>query len=199
MGGQAQVTSVEAIEQFRSNLILYLSKARPAIEEVSAEVLRTRVWVQNDQRNHWDREMRRRARDFEQAKAELFSARLSNLSDATAAQEIAMHKAQRAIREAEAKQQVLRKWDRELDNRAEPLLRQVEQLHGFLTTDMSAAVAFLTQAITALQAYAESGLPLLPAPTSAAEDSPPTAGTDHPALPDHPGQDSSEPSGGSKP
>lgn len=159
MGGQAQVTSVEAIEAFRSKLIVYLSKARPALEEVSAEVLRTRVWVQNDQRSHWDREMRKRARDFEQAKAELFSARLSNLSDATAVQEIALHKAQRAIREAEAKQQLLRKWDRELDNRADPLVRHVEQLHGFLTTEMASAVAYLTHAITALQAYAETGLP----------------------------------------
>ena len=159
MGGQAQVTSVEAIEAFRSNLIIYLSKARPALEEVSSEVLRTRVWVQNDQRSHWDREMRKRARDLEQAKAELFTARLSNLSDATAAQEIALHKAQRAIREAEAKQQLLRKWDKELDNRADPLVRHVEQLHGFLTTEMGAAVAFLTQAITALQRYAETGLP----------------------------------------
>ena len=35
MADRAQVTSVEAIEAFRSALIVYLSKARPALEEIA--------------------------------------------------------------------------------------------------------------------------------------------------------------------
>src|SRR2546427_787527 len=112
MAEQAQVTSVEALESFRASLILFLSKARPTLEEVSNEVLRTRLWLQNDQRNYWERQMRLRARELERAKQELFSARLSKLQKATAAQEMALHRAQSAVAEAEEKQRLLKKGDR---------------------------------------------------------------------------------------
>src|ERR1051326_5682638 len=48
MPERAQVTSVEAIEAFRASLILFLSKARPTLEEVSGDVLRTKLWLQHD-------------------------------------------------------------------------------------------------------------------------------------------------------
>ena len=154
MAEQAQVTSVEAIESFRASLILYLSKARPALEEVSGEVLRTRLWLQEDQRKFWEKELRVRSRKLERAQAELFSARLSKLQEVSSLQQMAVHRAQRAVRDAEAKLALLKKWDRELENRSEPLLKQVDQLHGFLTSDLGLAVAWLAQAVRSLQAYA---------------------------------------------
>ncbi len=42
MPERAHVTSVDALESFRANLIIYLSKARPTLEEVSADVQRMR-------------------------------------------------------------------------------------------------------------------------------------------------------------
>jgi hypothetical protein len=152
---QAKVTSVDAIEQFRSSLILFLTKARPTLEEIISEVTRTRSWLQNDQRVYWERQMKTRGRDLEHAQAELFSARLSLIQQASAAQQLAVHRAQAAIREADEKLRVIRKWERELDNRSDPMVKEIEQLHGFLTTDMSRAVSYLNEIIKALQAYAE--------------------------------------------
>ena len=136
MAEQAKVTSVEAIEAFRSNLIVFLSKARPTIEEISGDVLRTRMWLENEQTDHWNKEMRRRKRDLEQAQGELFSARLSRLAKPTASQYMAVQRAQAAVREAEEKQKLLKKWTRELENRTEPMVKLIDQLHGFLNTDM---------------------------------------------------------------
>ena len=45
---QAKVTSIDSIEQFRAALILFLTKARPTLEEVIAEVTRTKQWLQHD-------------------------------------------------------------------------------------------------------------------------------------------------------
>ena len=45
MTTRANVTSVDAIESFRASLVLYTSKARPTLEEVSAEIVRARVWL----------------------------------------------------------------------------------------------------------------------------------------------------------
>ncbi len=86
MADKAHVTSLDAISAFRSDLLVYISKARPTLEEVSAEVLRTRMWLENEQRTQLEAELRRRARDLEQAQQALFSSRISSLREETAAE-----------------------------------------------------------------------------------------------------------------
>jgi hypothetical protein len=155
MPQQAQVTSVEAIEAFRANLIIYTGKARSAVEEISGDLLRARLWLQNDQRQFWEHELRVRGRKLEEAKNELFSARLSSFQEGSALQFMAVQRAERSMREAEGKMAMVKKWDRELENRAAPLLRQAEQLHTFLTSDLPRAVAQLAQVVQTLEAYAD--------------------------------------------
>lgn len=159
MADRAQVTSVEAIEAFRADLVVYLSKARPTLEEVTNAVLRTRLWLQNDQRHHWEGELRLRRKKLERAQAELLSAMLSKMKEASAAQQLEVRRAQEAVKEAEAKLALLRRWDRELENRSEPLVKQVDQMHFFLTTNMTRAVASLAQTVKSLEAYAGVALP----------------------------------------
>src|SRR2546427_5672453 len=144
---QAQVTSVDAIEAFRSSLILFLSKARPTLEEVSADVLRTRSWLENEQRTRWEHEVRRRHKELEQAQQALFSARLSNLRKESAAEVMAAHRARRELDEAENKLRILKRWAREFDGRVQPLLKQIEKLHTVLANDMVKATAYLAQAV----------------------------------------------------
>ena len=158
----AQVKSVEALESLRANLIVYLSKARPTLEEASDEVRRTRGWLETDQRCHWEGELRRRAASLQEAQQELFSAKLSNEGLPTAAQQLAVSRAQSDVREAEDKLRLVRKWRREFESLADPLAKQLDQVHGFLTTEMPRAVVYLTQAVRTLEAYAEA-----PAPTQA--------------------------------
>ena len=167
MADKAQVTSLEALDSFRSHLIVYLSQARPALEEVSAEVLRTRVWLENDQRTHWENELRRRLKTLEQAQQALFSSRLGALRRETAVEQLAVHRAKHAVDEAEAKLRVIKKWTREFDTRAQPLLKQTEKLHTVFTNDMVKALTYLTQAINTLAAYAETKPSLAPAAPSA--------------------------------
>jgi hypothetical protein len=159
MADRAQVTSVEAVESFRADLIVFLTKARSVLEEACDEVLRTRQWVQNDQRRVWEHEIKVRARKQEEAHAELFRARLSQFQDSTTLQQMAVHRADRALREAEAKLAVLKKWDRELENRTDPLVKMLTQMHGFLITDMAQAVAYLAQVVKTLEAYAAVAAP----------------------------------------
>jgi hypothetical protein len=154
MANRAQVTSVEAVEAFRADLVVFLSRARAILEEASDEVLRARLWVQNDQSRHWAGEARVRYRKLEEAKAELFSARLSKFHESTALCLMAVQRAERANHEAEAKMTVLKKWDRELENCSDPLVKQITQFHGFLSTDMQRAVAYLDRVIKTLEAYA---------------------------------------------
>ena len=50
MADRAQVTSVEAVESFRADLIVFQNRARVVLEEACDEVLRAKVWVQMDRR-----------------------------------------------------------------------------------------------------------------------------------------------------
>jgi hypothetical protein len=152
---QAHVASLEVLETFRSNLIVYLSQARPALEEVSADVLRTRLWLENDQRTYWENQLRRRTKVLEEAQQALFSARIGHLRIENSAEQLAVHRAKRAVEEAETKLRVLKKWQREFDNQTQPLVKQMEKLHTVLSVDMVKAIAYLADAITTLAAYAE--------------------------------------------
>jgi len=154
MPDRAHVTSVDALEAFRANLIVYLSKARPTLEEVSADVQRTRGWMDGEQRTYWESELRRRSQALQEAQQALFSAKLSSFREATAAEQMAVQRARRALDEAEAKLRVLKQWSKVFDNRVDPLVKQMEKLHTVLAHDMVQAVAFLAQAIKTLDAYA---------------------------------------------
>src|SRR5690349_2579642 len=97
MPEQARVTSLEALQTFRSHLIIYLSQARPLLEEVSAGVLHTHLWLENEQRTHWENQIRRRTKELQQAQQYLFSARLGSLSHGMSAEQLAVHRAKRTL------------------------------------------------------------------------------------------------------
>jgi len=155
MPQKAHVTSLEALESFRAKLIVYVSQARPALDEVSADVARVRQWLENDQRTHWEDQMRRRTKEVEQAQQALFSARLSILRQENSAEQLLLQRAKRALEGADTKLKIVKKWKREYEGRVQPLLKQMEKLHSVLSNDMVKAVAYLTQTISTLAEYAE--------------------------------------------
>src|SRR6478736_3827530 len=112
MPGQAQITSIESLETFRSDLVVYLSQMQPVMDEAAGEVTRMKFWLQNEQREFWENQIRRRRRQLEEAQAELLNARLSSLQISSSAQQLAVQRTQRTVREAEEKLALLKKWDR---------------------------------------------------------------------------------------
>lgn len=159
MGERAKVGSLEAVEAFRSALIVYIAQARSALEEVSAEVTRTRMWLENDQRRQWEREIRNRRQRLEEAQQELFTARLSTFSDGVTLQQLAVHRARRALEEAETKLRTAKRWDRDFEGVVQPMAKQMEKLHTMLTSDMPKAVAELNKIIETLAAYTQTPPP----------------------------------------
>ncbi len=153
MPNRAHVTSVEALEAFRAKLIVYLSKARPTLEEVSDQVIRTRVWLESTQRVYWQNQARRRAQKLQDAQQTLFSAELANLRAVTVAERMDVQRAKRAMEEAEEKLKRIKKWDRDFGSQVEPLARQLEKLQTVLANNLPEAIAFLAGAVKSLDAY----------------------------------------------
>jgi hypothetical protein len=154
MADRAHVTSVDAIELFRANLIAYLGKARPVLEDACDEVVRTRQWLQHDRRVYWENQLKRRRKILEEAEQTLFGARISNLREATSAETAAVTRARRALNEAEEKLRLVKRWTLEFDHRVQPLVKELEGLRTLMANDMPRAVAHLAQVIKTLDAYA---------------------------------------------
>lgn len=185
MADRAHIASIEALESFRETLVIFLSKSRPALEEVSNEVVRTRMWLQSDRRLFWEHEIRRRQKALEQAQQALFSAGMSHLRAPTSTEQMAVNRARRAVTEAEEKLRRVKQWSREFDSRVEPVAKQLDQLQNFLSSDMLRGIGWLAEIIKTLEAYMETATPAtLEAPglPSATEDA-----TPGPSAGDEPG------------
>lgn len=174
MPDRAKVTSLEAIESFRAKLIIYRDKAGHVLDEVSDDVTRTRLWLENDRIAHWQNQIRTRHRELEQRQQELFAAQLSGLLQASQVQQAAVQKARHALRDAEARLQLVKQWNRQYDQRVEPLGRQVEKFRHTLGTDLGRAVAWMNELLKTLSDYVELSHKTAPAP--------PTSGADARAI-----------------
>lgn len=162
MPERAHVASVDALDAFRANLVLYVNKARPALEEISAEVVRTRVWLEGEKRTYWEAELKRRKRIWDESQAALLSARISNFREETAAEVQAVHRAKRAYHEAEDKLRAVKRWNRDFDGSVQPLVKQMEKLQTLIYGDLPKAIAHLSEIMRTLEAYAEVSIPAAP-------------------------------------
>ena len=155
----AKVTSIEAIDAFKASLIVYLEKAGCVLDDVSDDVVRTRIWLQTDRQLHWKNQARERTRELAQAEQELLTARLSGLPEAIKARQMSVNKARLALREAEEGLARVKQWLRQFETQVESRAKVVTQLRHSLAHDMRKAVAFLEGAATTLAAYADMAPP----------------------------------------
>jgi len=153
MADQAKVTSLDALETFRAQLIVFLSKARRSVDEVRDATRRTKQWLENDQQLHWESQIKIRRRAFDLANQEYFSARLSEFGDKMTRQQ-RVRKCKAALEEAEEKLRATKKWNQNFESLADPLSKRLEQLRQFLDDDMPKAVNYLVQAQRTLEDYA---------------------------------------------
>ena len=155
MATHAKITSTDALERFRSSLIVFLNKAHSALDQAGDEIRRTRSWIQQEQRSHWENETRRRARALAQAEQELLSARMTKALDNLSAQQLAVNKARRALEEAAEKLRKVKLWIRDFDATVEPMAKGLNSLRGYLDHDMPQGIAYLAEVEKIMDSYTE--------------------------------------------
>jgi hypothetical protein len=179
MPERAHVSSVEALKAFRTNLIVYVSKARPTVDEVNSEIVRTKDWLEREQRFRWESEARKRSKELERAQAALFSAKISNSRGAGMFEQMAVRKAKQAMDAAADKLRLIKHWEREYENRMQPFVKELDKLHTVLSHDLTQAISYLAQATQTLDNYAAVRVTAGPPATTATE-SAPADGTHNP-------------------
>jgi len=156
MAIQARITSTDALEAFRADLIVFLGKARRSVDDTGDEVRRTRQWLQHEQRAHWEAELHRRVRTVEQLTAELRSAQfMGGRETAVMVRQAAVNKAKQKVAEAENKLRIIKKWSQNYDHVSDPIVRRLESLRQYLDNDLPKAIAYLGNVQRILEDYAQ--------------------------------------------
>ena len=155
MSDQVRISSIDALEAFRADLIQYVDKARVALEDASSQVRRTRSWLDVDRTGHWTGQCKQWTKLLEQAEAELYNATLTRPRESHAFQKMAVAKARRKLDEAEEKLRRVAHWRQVFENRTTPLLRQLDPMFFLVGRQLPQGIHSLGEAIKALQAYAE--------------------------------------------
>jgi chromosome segregation ATPase len=159
MADQARISNLDAIEAFRSALIVFISKTRQALDAAQDAVKKTRGWLQTEQPAYWASQIKLRQNRLDQAQQELMSARMSEFVDNPAAQQMAVRKARAALEEAQSKMERTKHWARDFDRNVDPMARKLDSLRDFVDTDLAKAVAYLVEIQKILDAYNESPMP----------------------------------------
>jgi hypothetical protein len=155
---EARVRSLDALNTWRSSLIVFQTKARRGVSQVTDEVKRLRQWLELEQRTHWEMEIKKRSRKVDQAGQELLTARNSTMRGTLMVQEQALRKAKAALAEAEDKLRRTKRWCQDYDRVVQPLLKKLENLHYYLEHDLPKAVHLMAQLTRALEGYRETTL-----------------------------------------
>ena len=159
MADQARISNLDAIESFRTALIIFISKTRQSLETAQDAVKKTRSWLQLEQPAYWSSQIKLRQKKLDQAQQELMSARLSEFVDTPSMQQMAVRKARAALEEAQAKLQRTKAWARDYDRTVDPLARKLDSFRDFIENDLALATAHLVEIQKILDAYNETPVP----------------------------------------
>jgi hypothetical protein len=155
MQRHADISSLEAIDAFRARLIVYQTRTGLAINEVRDEIAHLRVWLRQDRRVFWEHEVHRQEQALALARQQLQSDRLlSNMRSAVDSPR-AVHRAERALAEAETKRRIVIREGLQFDHLIDPLARGLDRVQDLLAGDGPKALAYLNRMLDTLRAYTE--------------------------------------------
>ena len=122
MNPQAQVDSIEVIKAFRESLLKFIDSAGSALSDTDADIHRTQVWLEREQKSHWQGQLQKRTQKVAQAKDALRRKKLyktaAGTTPAADEEEKALQIAERQLAEARLKVGKVSRWRRELEKEA---------------------------------------------------------------------------------
>jgi hypothetical protein len=163
----ARVTSIDALREFRAALIEFADTGRSALGEALSEVQRTVWWIQNEMRDHWQRELKQRSNKLAEARTDLARAQMQQRSDVT--ERKAVQAAVRRVEEAEEKLRQIKKWSTEMERQQMLFRGQCSQLSGSLDGELPKTIAWMERMIDSLQQYVSLQAPLTEPPPGISE------------------------------
>ena len=155
MAKAARVTSIDVLQKVRADLLEYADDAQRALTSADAEIVRTIGWLRNERAAYWKAQIRKRQRELDLAKSELFRKELESpeLKTSPVEERKRVEKAQRRIDEARDKAKAVTTWIRKLEHEYALYKGQCSQLASAVSADIPKAAAVLQLLTERLEAY----------------------------------------------
>lgn len=159
----AEVRNLESLERFRAGLLEFIHDGANALAEADSEVDRMQIWLERDQKIHWQHEHRRRSEEVARAKSALYRKQVTVSSKdrppSAVDEKKALQKAQARLDEAEQKLRRIKHWSVALGQEAARYKAATAALGSVFERDLPLSAELLKRAITALEQYLHAAPP----------------------------------------
>lgn len=199
------VESIAVLRDVRGHLARFGEEAKHALAAAEMEIRRMVDWLNNDQRLHWQAEIRRRREHLANAKSELHRKRTGAMfghkaQDSDQKENLRIAKAR--LDEAEDKLERIRRWIPQLQQAVMEYQSQARPLADMVDGDLERSLATLERMIIALEQYVSMQAPTMATEATSSAASPTSA--QPPAEPAEPpkgseGENLSETEAGAEP
>lgn len=173
---QIRLDSVDVLKDFHASLWKFIEKARTSLGEADADLQRTLMWLETEQRTHWQHQIHKRTEIVSRAKdavrAKKMFRNVDNTRPSAIEEEKALAIAQRSLEEAHHKAAAVKKYSQKLQKEMLVYRGQVQRLASSLQVELPQAAGMLEQLIESVESY------LGIAPASGAEASQETSPTE---------------------
>lgn len=157
MADNARVDSIDALKHFRIALIKFAEICSTALTDAEGEMHRVMGWLERDQANYWQAQVRKRAEYVEKCKEAVRMKKLFKGPDGRPAssvdEEKALAVAIKRFQEGEQKAKAVAAYSRKLPREILMYKGQVQRFSSALQSDVPFAAAQLGQMIIALEQY----------------------------------------------
>lgn len=163
MSEGAGITNLEAIERFRAALLEFIHDGANALGEADSEVDRVQIWLEREQKIHWQQEHRRRSEEVTRAKSALYRKQLTVSSKdrppSAVDEKKALQKAQARLEESETKLRRIKHWSVQLGQEAARYKAATSSLAAVFERDLPASADMLKRALAAIEQYLHTAAP----------------------------------------
>jgi hypothetical protein len=170
-GSTANVTSIDALRDFRVALRDYELAVRDVLDCLGVEVSRGVDWVTHDRSQYWPRQSRRAEQKLATARGELEMAQLASLKNENRSclqEKKNVELATARLRHCEDQIRLVKRWRHLAEHGSQEHKGKVARLIHYLDSDIPRALAALDRMISSLEQYSERARGADP-PTAAAD------------------------------
>ncbi|MFM7260982.1 MAG: hypothetical protein ACKO3W_10305 [bacterium] len=157
MAGEANITDVAALEEFRRALIRFREEINVAIAEAESELKSTFVWLERDRILHWKRAVPRLDEELTSAKSALYRKEMQTMGTGKRPSVIdekkAIERAKRKVEDARDRLERTRRWMATLDRDVSLFKGAMSPIATMIDRDLPDAILRLRNMALALEAY----------------------------------------------
>lgn len=154
---QARVTSIDAVQSFRTAMHEYAHDLRDGLTMLTLEVRRAVEWLDQDRPRYWPEQARRASDELAQAKSELARCQLridqSGNPPSCLVEKKAVDQAKRRVSYCEDKVRVVQHWRRMIRHDLDEFEGRITNTQDYLDGEWQRALAAIERILRALDSY----------------------------------------------